>query len=249
MKKVLLKTMFLFITFLSLGTVSNVSAGSASLSIKGNDTVFVGDTIAVTVAVGNIQNIESGIATIQGTLSYDTAAFDYVSYENMSSLYGSYGANSKTFIILGMNGENIYKEQNILKIYLKAKKTGDATISLVNPIIGNRNEQVETAYISSKLLHIVEPVIETKVEPTKPVQAKVKQVTNTESVTQEKKEDSSQETSISTTEEKTNTDKQEQKDDKKEVKEVKEEKKKQKKENIIDSVVSFFTSLIDSIFA
>lgn len=134
----------------------DVSAGTIDLSIEGNSTVVVGNTIDITVKASNIIGFDKGLATAQGDISFDRNFLEYVKYKNASSsLSSSYGTTTQRFVSLGMGGEYISSSDNLITLTFKAKQVGTTEVSLHDTVVGDTKAIVHTAKTSPKTIQIV----------------------------------------------------------------------------------------------
>lgn len=152
--KVVLKLIFVITIF---AVVINVSAGSVTISLTGNDTVVVNNNIDVTVHVSDINGLTDGLATAQGDISFDGNYLEYIKHEDVSSnLSVSYGTKTNRFVALGLSGEYIPSSDNLLKITFKAKKVGETTISMNNVVIGDTKAIIHSSNVGTKTIKIID---------------------------------------------------------------------------------------------
>lgn len=147
----------LIITALLIFTVyTNVYAGSVDVGFSGSDTVYVGDNIDLTVRVNGVNGLTNGLATLQADLTFDEGYLELVKSEDVSpSLSVSYGQKTKRFVALGMGGEYVSSNEDLLKLVFKAKTPGETTLNLSNTVVGDTGAVVHTANVSSKKVTIL----------------------------------------------------------------------------------------------
>lgn len=134
----------------------DVAAGSVNVSIEGNSTVTLGNTIDLTVKVSDITGFNKGLATLQGDLAFDNGYLEYVKYSNASSsLSSSYGTTTQRFVSLGMGGEYISSADNLITLTFRAKKVGTTEVSIKDIVVGDTKAISHSANASSKRIEIV----------------------------------------------------------------------------------------------
>ncbi len=134
----------------------DVSAGSVNVSIEGNSTVTLGNTIDLTVKVSDITGFNKGLATLQGDLAFDKGYLEYVKYSNASSsLSSSYGTTTQRFVSLGMGGEYISSTDHLITLTFRAKKIGTTEVSIKDIVVGDTKAISHSANASSKKVEIV----------------------------------------------------------------------------------------------
>ena len=144
---------FLFTWFIN---ISDVQAGTVNLSINGNDTVVVGDTIELTVKASDITGFQGGLATVQGDISFDDNFLTYEKYQNASSsLSSSYGSSTRRFVSLGMGGEYISSSDNLITITFRAKQVGTTKVGINSIIVGDTKAIPHSAIANTKEITIV----------------------------------------------------------------------------------------------
>ena len=149
--------------------ILNVSAGSVTLSFKGNDTVKLNDNITITVAASNITGLTDGMATAQGDVIFDDAYLEYVSYKATSqNLSVSYGTKTKRFVALGLGGEYISSNDDLFNLVFKAKKVGQTKLNISNVVIGDTKAIIHSSNVVEKTINIVEESSTPSENPTPP---------------------------------------------------------------------------------
>lgn len=156
MKKKISLIIVIFILGLFIN-INEVYAGTVKVNINGNSTVKVNNTIDVTIAVSDIVGFTDGLATAQGTLSFDNGYLEYQAYRKADSspLSASYGTTTKKFVALGMSGEYIASSGDLITITFKAKQIGKTKISIGNLIVGDTKAIVHSATSLDKEIEIV----------------------------------------------------------------------------------------------
>ena len=146
----------IIVAIIILSAYTKVYAGSINVSFSGNDTVYVGDNIDLTVKVSDINGLANGLATFQADVSFDEGYLEFVKADDVSSkLSVSYGQKTKRFVALGMGGEYVASNEDLLKITFKAKTPGETTLNLSNTVVGDTSAIVHSANVSSKKVKII----------------------------------------------------------------------------------------------
>ncbi|MDE6285212.1 MAG: cadherin-like beta sandwich domain-containing protein, partial [Bacilli bacterium] len=148
---------FLFLVLL-LGFQTSVLAGSASLSLNGNNSVYIGNNVEVTVALNNI-NATDGIMGFQANLEYDASALEFVSASNLAPFSISYSDSVKTLAGLSFNPSTNIKgaSANLVKLVFKTKKEGSTTIRIKNVEVTEGNNAIASTGGTSKTINITPP--------------------------------------------------------------------------------------------
>lgn len=137
--------------------ISDVNAGSATLSFKGSDTVKVNDTITLTVAASDISGLTNGLATAQGDLVFDDSYLEYVSFKSISgNLSTSYGTKTRRFVALGLSGGYVASSDDLFTLTFKAKQVGTTTLTMKDVIVGDTKAIMHSSNVLEKQIQIVE---------------------------------------------------------------------------------------------
>jgi len=144
---------FIILSFFLFLCPLKVLAGSATTGFNGSNSVYVGNTIDVTLYVGSVNDTNGGLAAFGGNLSYSTDKLELIGTTSLApfnvelagSKFGGFGANT-------INGSS-----NIMKLTFKAKAVGSTTISYS----GSSQPDASAASVSisgcSKTINITEP--------------------------------------------------------------------------------------------
>ena len=148
MKKKIILLLTLILLFPSM-----VNAGSASTSISGDGSVFIGNNVTLTININ--ESGSSGIMSLGGNVSYDSSKFQLVGIENISGCAGDpNGAKVGLLCTSSIKGSKA-----IFRVKLKAIATGTGTIRF-NPDQNNiyeSNYQKVTTSGSSKNVTVKDP--------------------------------------------------------------------------------------------
>lgn len=129
--------------------------GNASSGFSGNGSVYVGNTIDVTLYV-NESGSNSGIMAIQGSLSYDSSKLTLVSSSSLAPYQIQINGNS----IAGMDtsgSKTIHGYSNVMKFTFRANTLGSATISFTGTKYIDGNNSYVSGGGCSKTINIVNP--------------------------------------------------------------------------------------------
>lgn len=131
------------------------AATSASASLSGNSSVYVGNTIDVTLVVSESgSGAEEGVCGVQGPISYDTSKLELVSTKSINL-----GVSYDSSRIIGMV-QNIQQclhgTNNIITFTFKAKELGSATVSINLDISDALGNKIYSKAVS-KTISITEP--------------------------------------------------------------------------------------------
>lgn len=154
MRKKIILGLFSFITFFAF-TIS-VYAGNVTIGFNGSDSVAVNNNIDIIVRASDINGLTEGLATAQGDIIYDDNYLEYVKFEDVSSLLSvSYGTKTRRFVALGLSGEYISSDDNLIKLTFKAKNIGSTTISVNNIVVGDTKAIIHGSNVVDKTINIV----------------------------------------------------------------------------------------------
>ena len=129
-----------------------VDAASASTSLGGNGSVYIGNTIDITLSV----NTDYPLAAFQGTLDYDSSKLELVSQKSLAPF--EVVLNSNKIGGMDMTGNvSIKGNQKIIKLTFKAKALGNANISFSgSKQVGADGSSISTTGCS-KTINITNP--------------------------------------------------------------------------------------------
>lgn len=153
MKKKIIFGLFSIFAFFSF--TFSVYAGNVTINFSGPDSVTVNNNIEIIVRASDISGLNDGLATAQGDISFDENYLEYVKYEDVSSLSVSYGSRTKRFVALGLSGEFIANNDNLIKLTFKAKNVGTTTISVNNIVVGDTKSIIHGSNVVNKTINIV----------------------------------------------------------------------------------------------
>lgn len=150
------KISFLILSFfLFLCPLVVNATGTATTGFSGNSSVYVGNTIDITLYVGSVSGTTNngGLAAFGGNLSYPSNLLELVStsslapfnVELVNNKFGGFGANT----ITGYS--------NIMKLTFRAKATGSATISYTGSSQPDASASPVTISGCSKTVTIANP--------------------------------------------------------------------------------------------
>lgn len=148
--------LFLFLCLFAFCLTAH--AGSASLSLNGNNSVYIGKNVEITVALNNI-NASNGVAGVQLGLNYDSNVLEYVSSTGLAPFGVSYSDKTKTIAGISINSETNIKgtSGNLIKLVFKTKREGNATIRITNVEITEGNNSVASVGTTSKTISVLPP--------------------------------------------------------------------------------------------
>ena len=108
----------------------NLSAGSANLSFSGNNSVYEGDTVSVTLSISGVSNADGGVAGIVGKIDYDSNLLELISTQNKAPFNISFTPGPNKFSgFAGDDSSTIKSSSSIMTFTFKAKTRGSARIS------------------------------------------------------------------------------------------------------------------------
>lgn len=123
------KFSFLILSFFLFLCPLTVKATNANVSFSGNNSVYNGNTIDITLVVSESgSKNDEGISGIQGPISYDTSKLELISTKS-HSLNVNYNSGK----IVGMvtsQSEYLRGTKNVMTFTFKAKALGSATVSI-----------------------------------------------------------------------------------------------------------------------
>lgn len=152
------KFSFLILSFFLFLCPLTVKATNANVSFSGNNSVYVGNTITIKMYISG-EEIEGGVVSAGGNLSFDSDYLEYVSGNGVSSPYLFQITPSANYIIAGLDTKldnGIMKKTEVFTFVFKAKKTGNTQVSLKNAKLSSRDAKVATT-VSSKTISITNP--------------------------------------------------------------------------------------------
>lgn len=152
------KLSFLILSFFLFLCPLTVKATNANVSFSGNNSVYVGNTITIKMYISG-EEIEGGVVSAGGNLSFDSDYLEYVSGNGVSSPYLFQITPSANYIIAGLDPKldnGIMKKTEVFTFVFKAKKTGNTQVSLKNAKLSSRDAKVATT-VSSKTISITNP--------------------------------------------------------------------------------------------
>lgn len=143
---------FLFLCFFV--SIKAVFAANATLGFSGNNSVYVGSNITVTLYVDGINGANGGLGSIGGVLSWDTSKLQLVSKSNILSV--SYNDSNNKFGWV-YSGTGLTSRTNIMTFTFKALATGSASITIKDPSVSDSVPNRLTAAVSTKTISIQNP--------------------------------------------------------------------------------------------
>lgn len=144
---------FIILSFFLFLCPIKVFAGSASTGFSGSNSVYVGNTIDITLYVGSVNDTNGGLAAFGGNLNYSTDKLELVGTTSLApfnvelagSKFGGFGANT-------INGST-----NIMKFTFRAKEVGSASISYSGSSQPDASASPVSISGCSKTITITEP--------------------------------------------------------------------------------------------
>lgn len=136
------------------------AAGSATVGFSANNSVYLGNTITVTMYVSNVSGVPGGISSVGGYLKFDNSYLEYVSGTGVTSPYTFTIDTAANYKIAGLDltMNNLINSSGQTKVFtfvFKAKKLGNTTISFSNYKLTDTNSDIVTTSISSKTISVV----------------------------------------------------------------------------------------------
>lgn len=129
------------------------ASGSATTGFSGNNSVYVGNNIEVTLYVGSVSGTSGGLAAFGGNITYSSDKLELVSTSSLAPFTVELVGNK-----LGGFGQNtITGSSNIIKLTFKAKALGNATISYSGSSQPDSNASPVTISGCSKTISITNP--------------------------------------------------------------------------------------------
>ena len=135
MKKLL--SLILILTFLLSFAVINVSAACSLSVAPSKSTIYIGDTVTVTLSFTGSESIES----IDGIVSFDDSKLEYKSISGGfgTSLVPQVSGKTIQFSDFYMGTETMPKTYSV-KLTFKAKAVGDAKVSVTSSDVGGSSD-------------------------------------------------------------------------------------------------------------
>ena len=151
--KIKLKTLITVSIMALIVVISTISnAASVGMSLSSNSKLKAGDTVTVTMSLGNI-DAGNGIDTITAELNYDKNVFETVETSNLiasNSLTPTYASSTNMLTVL--KNSKVTKGETVLTITLKVKSTlsvKSTTVTLKDIVVsGGRVQDGGTGDIS-----------------------------------------------------------------------------------------------------
>ena len=134
MKKLL--SLILILTFLLSFAVINVSAACSLSVAPSKSTIYIGDTVIVTLSFTGSESIES----ITGSVNFKSSKLEY---KGISGGFGNPGANLQGENILISDyymGEETMPKTYSVKLTFKAKAVGDTEVKVTSSTVGGPND-------------------------------------------------------------------------------------------------------------
>jgi len=151
-KQLLNYSFFLFLCFFV--SIKAVFAANASLGFSGNSSVYVGNTVTVTLYIDRINGASGGIGSIGGILSWDTSKLQLVGKSNI--LQVNYNDSNNKFGWV-YSGTGLTSKTNIMTFTFKAIATGNANITINQPSVSDAIPNRLSVNVSSKNISIQNP--------------------------------------------------------------------------------------------
>lgn len=147
---------FLTLLMAMFPSIAN-AAGSVKASISGNNTVYNGNQITVTLRIDNVTSGDNKLYSIGGILNFDSNYLEFVSSKSVSSLTESKNLKTYKFAYADYTMQNgVGAKSDVATYTFVAKKEGKTTISFKTPSSTDANSNLSTN-ISSKTITITAP--------------------------------------------------------------------------------------------
>ena len=146
-------TKILMTLIISLSTffyTSIAKAATATVGFDGNSTVSVGSNITIKMYVTGGSNIDGGIVSVGGNLTFDSNYLEYVSATGIQTPYAFQINTNANYIIAGLDttlSNGITSKTQVLTITFKAKKKGTTQVSLTNAKLSDVSSKLSTTVV------------------------------------------------------------------------------------------------------
>lgn len=162
MMKIRNSLMYLFVTIsiFLFSCLSLDAAGSVSTSMSGSNSVYVGNTIDVTLSVTGVNGVSGGGLTgIAGSISYDSNYLEYVSFKSLAPFEINYSNSSRVFTGFDTTGgsKKISGNSDIIRITFRTKAVGNTTVKYVDTDASDLNDEAPYVSGASKTISITNP--------------------------------------------------------------------------------------------
>lgn len=160
MKKI--KNGILFISLISFFLFLcpfKVDAGSAYVGFSGNNSVYNGNEITVSMYVSNISGASGGVESLEANLRFDSNYLEYLEGQGVTSPYKFFMNIDNNYKIAGLDTyleSGITSTTTVFTFRFRAKQVGDTTISLANLKLTDAASKLD-ASAGAKTISIVNP--------------------------------------------------------------------------------------------
>ena len=156
------------VTLLCIPSVA-YAKGTAGVKFEGQNNVNVGDKFTVNMVIDNVNDTEYGVVGLGGYITYDDNVLELIDTEQGNSYQILINRNNNKIIGIDYTMENGIKERtNIFKLTFKAKAKGNTNITLTEGELEDRYDSidlnVDELNISSNEVIEETPVVEEKIE-------------------------------------------------------------------------------------
>lgn len=157
--RILKSFIFFFLLFFSPFIVK--AATSASASLSGNNSVYVGSTVDITLVVNESNSTdepgkEEGVTGIQGLVSFDTTKLELVSTKSLNLNVDYHSSSGRIAGMVTSVSQYLRGTKNIMIFTFKAKTTGSANVSIKADISDAAGAKIFSKMIS-KTIKIIAP--------------------------------------------------------------------------------------------
>lgn len=149
------KFSFLILSFFLFLCPLTVKATNANVSFSGNNSVYNGNTIDITLVVSESGSDNGeGVAGIQGPISYDSSKLELVSTKS-HSLNVNYNSGKIAGMVTSQS-EYLRGTKNVMTFTFKAKALGSATVSIKADVSDDYGKKIFSNTVS-KTISITNP--------------------------------------------------------------------------------------------
>jgi len=152
--------LFLIVSIFLFSCLSLGAAGSVSTGMSGSNSVYVGNTVDVTLSVTGVNGVSGGGLTgIAGSISYDSNYLEYVSFKSLAPFEISYNNSSRVFTGFDTTGgsKKISGYSDIIRITFRTKAVGNTTVRYVDTDASDLNDEAPYVSGASKTISITNP--------------------------------------------------------------------------------------------
>lgn len=134
---------------------NKVNAGTCNIYINGNNTVYLGQNITLTVGVNNISGSE-GIVGVSGKFSLSNSNLSITGKNNLAPFEITFSQSG--FAGLSLSATPIKSSSNLFSVTFKAEQLGTSVFSVTNGVYSEVGDNKASCNNPTKTITVVEPL-------------------------------------------------------------------------------------------